>query len=72
MPKKPISARIEIMENTLRERLLTEIIRIDARCEQLSKYLEEYQWELDYENALITNVKLKQLNMVSQNLKDIL
>lgn len=60
------------MKETLRKRLESEISRIDARCEQLGKYLEEYQWELDYENALITNVKLKQLNMVSQSLKKLL
>ena len=60
------------MENTLRQKLVKEILRIDIRCEELARYLEEYQWELDYENALLTNVKLKQLIMVSKNLKKII
>jgi len=60
------------MENTLRQKLVKEILRIDIRCEQLARYLEEYQSEMDYENALLTNVKLKQLIMVSKNLKKII
>jgi len=60
------------MKETLRKRLESEISRIDARCEQLSKYLEVYQGELDYENALRTDIKLDQLKMVSQSLKKLL
>jgi len=60
------------MKETLRKRLEKEIGKIDGRCEQLLKNLKEYKEDNDFENAIKTDVKWRQLKMVSQNLKKLL
>jgi hypothetical protein len=56
----------------LEEKLLSEINRIDVRCEQLRKYVLEYKEDNDYENAMKNDIKYRQLKMVSQSLKKLL
>jgi len=60
------------MKETLRKRLENEIGKIDGRCEQLLKNFKEYKEDNDFENAIKTDVKWRQLKMVSQNLKKLL
>ena len=60
------------MKQTLRERLETEINRIDARCKQLNNYCSQYKEDNDFENAMKCDIKWRQLKMVSQNLKKLL
>jgi hypothetical protein len=60
------------MKKSLYEKLVSEISRIDARCEQLNKNWKEYKEDNDFENALKTDIKWRQLKMVSQSLKKLL
>jgi len=60
------------MKETLRKRLEDEISRIDARCEQLSKNVLEYKEDNEYESAMKSDIKYRQLKMVSQSLKKLL
>ena len=60
------------MKKSLHEKLASEISRIDARCEQLNKNWKEYKEDNDFENALKTDIKWRQLKMVSQSLKKLL
>jgi hypothetical protein len=60
------------MKETLRKRLEDEISRIDARCEQLRKNVLEYKEDNDYESAMKSDIKYRQLKMVSQSLKKLL
>ena len=60
------------MKQTLRERLETEINRIDARCKQLNNSCSQYKEDNDFENAMKCDIKWRQLKMVSQNLKKLL
>ena len=60
------------MKEDLEEKLLSEINRIDVRCEQLRKYVLEYKEDNDYENAMKNDIKYRQLKMVSQSLKKLL
>jgi hypothetical protein len=60
------------MKKSLHEKLISEINRIDARCEQLHKNTMEYKKENEYENAMKSDIKYRQLRMVSQSLKKLL
>jgi hypothetical protein len=60
------------MKETLRKRLEDEISRIDARCEQLRKNVLEYKEDNEYESAMKSDIKYRQLKMVSQSLKKLL
>lgn len=60
------------MENELREKLIIEINRIDARCAQLKEFFNEYKKEDNFTLAMQTQIKWKQLELVSKNLKKIL
>ena len=60
------------MKETLRKGLEYEISRIDARCEQLRKNVLEYKEENEYESAMKSDIKYKQLKMFSQSLKKLL
>jgi hypothetical protein len=60
------------MKETLRERLENEISRIDARCEQLRKNILEYKEDNDYENAMKSDIKWRQLKMVLQSFQKLL
>lgn len=60
------------MKETLRKRLEDEIIRIDVRCEQLRKNVLEYKEYNEYESAMKSDIKYRQLKMVSQSLKKLL
>lgn len=56
------------MKKTLREGLVRELAAINARCEQLRNNCIEYKEENDFENAMKTDIKWRQLKMVSQRL----
>jgi hypothetical protein len=60
------------MKQTLRERLESEIGKIDARCEQLLKHFREYKEENQLEEAIKSDIKWRQLRMISQSLKKLL
>jgi len=60
------------MKETLRKKLEDEISRIDARCEQLRKNVLEYKEDNEYESAMKSDIKYRQLKMVSQSLKKLL
>tara|TARA_R110000803_G_scaffold87494_1_gene154206 strand:+ start:84 stop:266 length:183 start_codon:yes stop_codon:yes gene_type:complete len=60
------------MKESLRTKLLSEIERIDARCNQLNEYRKEYKEDNDYEGAMKCDIKWRELKMVSQSLKKIL
>lgn len=60
------------MKETLRKRLKDEISRIDARCDQLNKKCNDYKEDNDFEGAMKTDIKWRQLKMVSQSLKKLL
>tara|TARA_R110002167_G_scaffold242818_1_gene448393 strand:+ start:127 stop:309 length:183 start_codon:yes stop_codon:yes gene_type:complete len=60
------------MKESLRTKLLAEIEKIDSRCNQLNEYRKEYKEDNDYEGAMKTDIKWRQLKMVSQSLKKIL
>jgi hypothetical protein len=60
------------MKETLKKRLEDEISRIDARCEQLRKNVLEYKEDNEYESAMKSDIKYRQLKMVSQSLKKLL
>lgn len=60
------------MKETLRKRLIVEIAAIDERCEQLNKNANEYKEDNDFENAMKSDIKWRQLKMVSQRLKKLI
>jgi len=60
------------MKETLRKRLESEISRIDARCEELLRHFKEYKEENQLEEAIKSDIKWRQLKMVSQSLKKLL
>jgi hypothetical protein len=60
------------MKTTLRDKLLLEIGRIDNRIKQLIEYVASYKESDDYESAMKCDIKRRQLELVSENLKDIL
>jgi hypothetical protein len=60
------------MKETLRDRLLSEITRIDARIKQLEKHVTEYKDDADYENAMKCDIRMRMLIVVSGNLNAIL
>jgi len=60
------------MKKSLHEKLASEISRIDARCEQLCKNVLEYKEDNEYESAMKSDIKYRQLKMVSQSLKKLL
>lgn len=60
------------MKESLYEKLISEVNRIDARCEQLRKNVLEYKEDDQYENAMKSDIKYRQLKMVSQSLKKLL
>ena len=60
------------MNKTLREKLISEINRIDERVKQLLKHVIEYKEDNDYENAMKCDIKYRQLKMVSNNLTKLL
>tara|TARA_B110000977_G_C11076313_1_gene491333 strand:- start:2791 stop:2970 length:180 start_codon:yes stop_codon:yes gene_type:complete len=57
------------MKETLRKKLENEISRIDLRCDQLLKNFKEYKEDNNLEDAIKTDIKWRQLKMVSQSLK---
>jgi len=46
--------------------------KIDARCEQLLKHFREYKEENQLEEAIKSDIKWRQLRMISQSLKKLL
>ncbi len=60
------------MKESLYQKLVSEISRIDARCEQLRKNVLEYKEDNEYESAMKSDIKYRQLKMVSQSLKKLL
>lgn len=60
------------MKETLRKKLEDEINRIDVRCEQLRKNTSEYKEDNEFESAMKSDIKYRQLKMVSQSLKKLL
>jgi hypothetical protein len=60
------------MKESLYQKLVSEINRIDARCEQLRKNVLEYKEDNEYESAMKSDIKYRQLKMVSQSLKKLL
>ena len=60
------------MKESLRTKLLAEIEKINARCNQLNEYRKEYKEDNDYEGAMKCDIKWRELKMVSQSLKNIL
>ena len=60
------------MKETLRNRLVSEISIIDARCAQLARNVLEYKEDNEYESAMKSDIKCRQLIMVSQSLKKLL
>ena len=60
------------MKESLHEKLVSEISRIDAVCEQLKKDCMNHKEYNDFENALKKDIKWRQLKIVSQNLKKLL
>lgn len=57
------------MEETLRKKLIAEITAIDERCKQLNVNTMRYKENNDFENAMKSDIKWRQLKMVSQRLK---
>ena len=60
------------MKKSLHDKLVNEINRIDARCEQLLEHIEDYKKNNAFEEAMKNNIKYRQLVMVSQSLKKLL
>jgi hypothetical protein len=60
------------MKETLRERLLSEINKLDKRCESLMHNIQLYKEDNEFERAMVNDIKWRQLKMVSQSLKKIL
>ncbi len=60
------------MKESLYQKLVSEISRIDVRCEQLRKNVLEYKEDNEYESAMKSDIKYRQLKMVSQSLKKLL
>ena len=60
------------MKETLRERLLSEINKLDKRCESLMHNIQLYKDDNEFERAMVNDIKYRQLKMVSQSLKKIL
>ena len=60
------------MKETLKQRLEKEIILIDGRCLQLLEHLKSYKEDNELENAIKTDIKWRQLRLVSQRLKKLL
>lgn len=60
------------MKKTLRDKLISEITKIDERCEQLRKNIAEYKEDNNFEDAMKNDIKYRQLKIVSQQLKKIL
>jgi hypothetical protein len=60
------------MKETLRQKLENEISKIDSRCEQLLKNFKKYKKDNELEDAIKTDIKWRQLKIVSQNLKKLL
>jgi len=56
----------------MREKLIAEISRIDARCEQLLGYIQDYKKNNGFQQANECDIKYRQLKMVSQSLKKLL
>tara|TARA_R110000822_G_scaffold155602_3_gene295404 strand:+ start:518 stop:703 length:186 start_codon:yes stop_codon:yes gene_type:complete len=56
------------MKETLRKRLENEISKIDGRCDQLLKNFKEYKEDNKLEYAIKTDIKWRELKMVSQSL----
>ena len=60
------------MKETLRERLLSEINKLDKRCESLMHNILLYKDDNEFERAMVNDIKYRQLKMVSLSLKKIL
>ena len=60
------------MKDTLIQKLENEISEIDLRCEKLLKNFKEYKEDNQLQDAIKTDIKWRQLKLVSQNLKKLL
>jgi hypothetical protein len=60
------------MKESLRAKLIAEIHSLNKRCEQLLTHIEEYKEENNFERAMISDIKYRQLKMVSQSLSKLM
>jgi len=60
------------MKKSLREKLISEIEKIDKRCLDILNNEKQYRDQHDYQSALKCDVKYSELQFVSSRLKEIL
>jgi hypothetical protein len=59
-------------KETLKKRLLNEIDAIDRKCEQLNKNINEYKENNNFEDAMKSDIRWRQLKIISQRLKKLM